>query len=266
MRISSFLKRRLQFLLPPQVLWLPRYYIFFKRIKFKRRELILDAACGEGEITISLDRKGLQAIGIDKSTKNITSATNKITGGKEKANFIIADIKQIPFRNETFDKIVSLDTLEHINEDSDVFLEFYRILKPNGRLIATVPYTHCCSVKLYKEQRILRRIIPPFFYTRNLSNAKAWLEADEKDVMKEHGHLRNYSIADLEKKTMHLFGIDHYEYFFKRFSALATDITYGIRRLWNFRFIFFYIAVRLDYFFRNHKKGYWLIVEFIKIK
>ena len=65
---------------------------------------------------------------------------------------------------------------------------------------------------------------------------------------------------------MQLFRIARYEYFLKRFSTLATDITYGIKGFWNLRFIFFYIAVRLDCSFQKHRKGHWLVVEFIKTK
>lgn len=261
---NNLIKKALKALVPPQTLWLPRYFALFKSIKFERQELVLDAACGEGLVTLSLHKKGAKVVGVDKSDKNIKIACKKRANGIE-PKFVVADIKHLPFKNNTFDKIVSLDTLEHIRDDVAVFREFNRVLKPNGRLIITVPYVHCSSTKFFTEQVVLRMVIPRFLYSRSLFNGKHWLKADEEDVMKAQGHLRNYSIADLDKKITNLFKIVRYEYFLKRFTALATDITYGVRGLWHLRFIFFLIAVRLDYLLQKNKKGYWFIIELSKI-
>lgn len=261
---NNLIKKALKALIPPQILWLPRYYILFKWIKFKRQELVLDAACGEGSVTFKLNKKGAVAVGIDKSEKNIKTACKQRGSGTE-PEFILGDIKHLPFENNTFDKIVSLDTLEHVSDDAAVLREFNRVLKPNGRLIVTVPYAHCSSGEFFVEQGILRKFIPRFLYSRSLYNGRHWLKANEDDVMKAHGHLRNYSMHLLEEKIANLFKIDRYEYFFKRFTALATDITYGVRGLWHLRFIFFLIAVRFDYFVQKNKKGYWFIIELSKI-
>lgn len=66
-----------------------------------------------------------------------------------------------------------------------------------------------------------------------LFRGKSWLETTEEDTMKEMGHFRNYSIGKLKKKTSPFFKITHYEYALKKFSSIATDITYGIK---GFRF------------------------------
>lgn len=262
---NNLIKKALKALVPPQVLWLPRYYVLFKWVKFERQELVLDAACGEGLVTFKLNKKGVRAVGVDKSDRNIKIACKQRGDGTE-PKYILADIKHLPFENNTFDKIVSLDTLEQVSDDVAVLREFNRVLKPNGRLIATVPFTHCSSWELSVEQSVLRKVIPRFLYSRYLYNRRHWLEANEDDVMKARGHLRYYSIHLLEEKIADLFKIDRYEYFFKRFSALSTDITYGVRGLWHLRFIFFLIAVRLDYFIPKNKKGYWFIIEFSKIQ
>lgn len=260
---NNLITKALKALVPPQILWLPRYYILFKWVKFERQELVLDAACGEGLVTFKLNKKGVIAVGVDKSDRNIKTACKQRGDGTE-PEFIVADIRELPFENNTFDKIVSLDTLEHISDDNGVFREFNRVLKPKGRLIATLPFTHCSSMKFFVEQCVLRKFIPRFLYSRSLYNGRHWLKANEDDVMKAHGHLRNYSMPLLEEKIANLFKIDRYECFFKRFTALATDITYGVGGLWHLRFIFFLIATRLDYFVQKNKKGYWFIIEFSK--
>ncbi|OGY41174.1 MAG: hypothetical protein A2Y82_01870 [Candidatus Buchananbacteria bacterium RBG_13_36_9] len=51
----------------------------------------------------------------------------------------LADLEKIPLRNDCLDGIICSEVLEHTSSPDKIFLEFYRILKPNGRLILTVP-------------------------------------------------------------------------------------------------------------------------------
>jgi SAM-dependent methyltransferase len=61
---------------------------------------------------------------------------------------IIWDLEELPlpFEDETFDEIHAYEVLEHIGRQGDYkfffaqFAEFYRILKPNGLIHATVPH------------------------------------------------------------------------------------------------------------------------------
>jgi len=54
---------------------------------------------------------------------------------------VIADIeKRIPFKNESFDAVVGLSTLEHIHDVKSALGEIFRILKPEGKLVGVVPF------------------------------------------------------------------------------------------------------------------------------
>lgn len=50
-----------------------------------------------------------------------------------------ADARSLPFKNNTFDLVVCLDVLEHIVEEEQVVSEIYRVLKPSGKFIISVP-------------------------------------------------------------------------------------------------------------------------------
>lgn len=55
----------------------------------------------------------------------------------------LSDIKELAFKNEAFDTIFCSQVLEHINLPQKAIDEFYRCLKPGGRLILTVPHLAC---------------------------------------------------------------------------------------------------------------------------
>jgi ubiquinone/menaquinone biosynthesis C-methylase UbiE len=102
--------------------------------------LILDAGCGTGAMSKRLQKWG-RVVSMDFSPLALQFSRrrglNTLVGG---------DAMHLPFASETFDAIVSMDVLEHIPDDALTLQEFYRVLKPGGRILLTVPaYPHLWS-------------------------------------------------------------------------------------------------------------------------
>jgi SAM-dependent methyltransferase len=93
---------------------------------------ILDAGCGTGLNLNYLKHYG-NVIGLDFSKEALNFC--KLRAG---TNLIQADAEKVPFKGDTFDLIIALDLLEHL-DDRDVLKEFHRVLNPNAYLIVTVP-------------------------------------------------------------------------------------------------------------------------------
>lgn len=53
---------------------------------------------------------------------------------------VLADAKELPFRNNSFDIALLLQVLEHVDAPDKVIKEAARILKPNGVLVISVPF------------------------------------------------------------------------------------------------------------------------------
>lgn len=71
---------------------------------------------------------------VDNSEETIDLINTKYCREKK-----LADAQQIPYHNHFFDTVVIFDVLEHIEADTQVINEIIRVLKPNGKLIFTVP-------------------------------------------------------------------------------------------------------------------------------
>lgn len=53
---------------------------------------------------------------------------------------IVADAQNLPLNDESFDSVVSTQTLEHLSDPGKAVKEFYRVLKKGGYCLATVPF------------------------------------------------------------------------------------------------------------------------------
>lgn len=99
---------------------------------------VLDAGCGDGRVAYELVRRGGQVLGIDTSDRAISLARVLVP----KASFLVGTITEIRgCDNDFFDRSLALEVLEHLGEEEreQAVRELYRVLKPEGILIVSVP-------------------------------------------------------------------------------------------------------------------------------
>jgi sterol 24-C-methyltransferase len=99
---------------------------------------VLDAGCGEGGVALYLASKhDLNVTGIDILDFNIAHAKHnaKKQGVGQRVTFQVGDYTKLPFKDETFDAIYTMETLVHAPDYEQALREFLRVLKPGGRLV-----------------------------------------------------------------------------------------------------------------------------------
>jgi len=114
--------------------WL-RHRLLLKEISRLGSGEILDAGCGEGRMEQLLGRSDFSLFGFDESRKSIETACTSAPG----AIFLRAGINSMPFAGNKFDAVVSGDVLEHIEDDKAAVAEIFRVLKPGGMAVISVP-------------------------------------------------------------------------------------------------------------------------------
>lgn len=98
--------------------------------------LILDVACGPGNYTRRLAeglRGGGRCIGIDFSPSMLAQAAH--TNVTDRASYIRADARSIPFADNTFDTVTCLAALYLIPEPLPVIDELFRVTRPGGEVV-----------------------------------------------------------------------------------------------------------------------------------
>jgi 2-polyprenyl-3-methyl-5-hydroxy-6-metoxy-1,4-benzoquinol methylase len=95
-----------------------RHIARYKFASMFSRGHILDCACGSGYGSKILSNNCLSVLGVDRSHEAIEYALTK--NKNKNINYEINDIQNLNFKNRSFDSIVSLETIEHINESDCV--------------------------------------------------------------------------------------------------------------------------------------------------
>ena len=95
------------------------------------RKKILDAGCGEGRFSKYFIEKGADITSMDFSEEYVKLAKKNIRKGK----FVLGSVTNIPFPDNYFDYIFSVDVLQHVPELKKAISEFHRVLKKGGVLI-----------------------------------------------------------------------------------------------------------------------------------
>ena len=98
----------------------------------------LDFGCGPGTL-INLLSANISAVGVDIAASQLSYAEQKYAGPRRE--FIRIESSTLPFDDGTFDSISCVEVIEHLDLalTTDIFLEFFRVLKPGGKLIVTTP-------------------------------------------------------------------------------------------------------------------------------
>lgn len=94
---------------------------------------ILDIGCGPG-YTLDRLRDFGQCVGVDYSPD-----AARFCQERGYSEVVVADAQALPVADGTFDLVVSLDVMEHLEDDATAAKEVFRVLKPGGLLVMTVP-------------------------------------------------------------------------------------------------------------------------------
>lgn len=185
------------------------YFYVASMIKTVREDFrILDVGCGGSIFTFILAGFFPNLIGID---------VRDLSNDHLPYNFKVEDITKLSFVDEYFDVITCISTLEHIGlegrygsrEDlqgeQKAMNEMYRVLKPRGKLILTVPYGKNFKVvrplhRIYDDKKINSLIIKLF---RVIDKKYGICKKDQEYRIVSREEALNYSIG-YSKNKYHL--------------------------------------------------------------
>lgn len=177
--------------------------IRFVKRNFNPGEKILDAGCGAGRHVMFMANEGYIPFGVDYSPVAIEHTKTLLRENSMKQfvnNMLVSSCSDLPFDDCVFDGLVSYGVLYYLKwvDIQRSIREFYRVLKPGGRLLIVVRSTEdyrCLSGRKTGEHNTM-------IVTEN---------AEDRSASSEEG------------MTMHFFDRDELQELFGIFDELEID-------------------------------------------
>lgn len=115
-----------------------RVRLMFDFLDIQPGDLVLDAGCGRGFfLKYVVEMTPCKLVGVDLDFEHLRIAASQV--GPKGVGIARSLIGSLPFPDDTFDKIIFSEVLEHLADDAGGLLEVKRVLKPGGTLFLTVP-------------------------------------------------------------------------------------------------------------------------------
>jgi lipopolysaccharide biosynthesis protein/SAM-dependent methyltransferase len=139
---------------------LEHFHRYLFAAKYCTQKKVLDIASGEGYGCFLLSQAATEVFGVDVDAQTVQLAEQKYR--RSNLSFRVGECEHIPFEDDSFDVVVSFETLEHIGEKQQIqFLkEIKRVLKPQGLLVMSSPekevYSLNCPDNPYHAHEINR--------------------------------------------------------------------------------------------------------------
>ncbi len=163
-----------------------------KHLSIDALSVNLDLGCAQGILSYYLRQKGGQWLSCDLDFLNLKTSSELL-----EKNLIQIPPDALPLKKESLDRVISLDYLEHLDDDLLCLQEVHRCLKPGGEFILAVPRTG----RLF----VLHRIRPALGMK-----------------LEFYGHKREgYTLNDL-KKLLAKAGLEYTRH--KTFSGFLTEL------------------------------------------
>jgi 2-polyprenyl-3-methyl-5-hydroxy-6-metoxy-1,4-benzoquinol methylase len=183
---------------------------------------LLDAGCSWGYATRFFGGRAERAAGIEIDERAVAVASARYP----EIDFRQAPLEAIPHPDESFDAVLCMDVLEHVQDERRSLDELFRVLRPGGTLILSTPHTGLFAfLDPVNVLRRLGRLDEPYHRHYSLAGLRRLLDASRwagrYEVLRVHrSGLLVYPLALWVAASPRLPGP------LKRLAELAIDADY----------------------------------------
>ena len=121
--------------------------IDFERFAVLPGHALLDLGCGTGRHTFEALRRGADVVALDLSGQDLLGVESMIAAivvageatAPDGSVALRADALALPFPDNSFDRVIASEILEHIGQDEAAIAEIFRVVRPGGLVAVSVP-------------------------------------------------------------------------------------------------------------------------------
>ena len=119
----------------------------YGRLDVRAGQRVLDLGCGFGRHSYEALKRGAEVVACDLARPEVEQVRDLarllVASGEVDDSVMAAPVQGnalgLPFDDDSFDRVIASEVLEHITDDGSAFTELARVLRPGGRLAVTIP-------------------------------------------------------------------------------------------------------------------------------
>jgi SAM-dependent methyltransferase len=119
----------------------------FDRLGVVPGQALLDLGCGTGRHTFEALRRGADVVALDQNAEDLKGVEVMVAAMVEAGEVMApdgpvtlrADALALPFPDDSFDRVIASEVLEHIPDDGAAIAEIFRVVRPRGLVAVSVP-------------------------------------------------------------------------------------------------------------------------------
>ncbi len=121
--------------------------IDFERFAVLPGHTLLDLGCGTGRHTFEALRRGAAVVALDQNAEDLLGVEVMVAAMVEAGEVtppdnpvtLRADALALPFPDNSFDRVIASEILEHVPQDRAAIAEIFRVVRPGGLVAVSVP-------------------------------------------------------------------------------------------------------------------------------
>lgn len=166
----------------------PWYQLVLEFLPPVEGKKVLEIACGRGGFSRLLASRGATVWGADFSESAVAIAKDRLLRDPllvDHVTYVQVDAQDMPFEENSFDLVISCETIEHVPDPRAAVREMHRVCKPGGTLFLTTPnYMNLMGLyEIYsavRKRKILSGLEQPldrhyvFFQIRRFVQTAGW--------------------------------------------------------------------------------------------
>lgn len=183
--------------------------LIFKYLKDLKGKNLLDVGCGTGLYSIMAYSRGATVIGLDISENMLNIAREKTKLLSLPINFVLGDMDNMPFNDNTFNAVISVTALEFSKNHKNSLKEILRVLKPGCKAVIGVLSESSLWSKKRKEKaqsqksayfyahffepKELKRLLIEAGFKSVIIDSSLFLPPNDSSMLPRFAYLREYS-------------------------------------------------------------------------
>jgi arsenite methyltransferase len=138
---------------------------------------VLEIGCGRGFNLLRLSHRNAETafVGVDLTPWHVRAA-RVVARRRRNVDLVVADFHQLPFADESFDLVFSVEAICHADDVYRVVGEVHRVLRPGGRFVVIEPWRSPGFDTFGEAAQTAVRVIEKVFVLPDLQEFDVWLD------------------------------------------------------------------------------------------